>query len=94
MLKPPSDDDDDERDGEQDGDRDGRDSKYAEALELISGRKTISTSRLQRMMGIGYNRAARIIDQMEADGVVGPANGSKPRQVLVPPSNHYNDLNL
>jgi len=42
-----------------------------------------STSLLQRRMSIGYGRAARIIDQLELAGILGPANGSKPRDVLV-----------
>ena len=41
-----------------------------------------STSMLQRRFRIGYNRAARIVDQLEANGVVGPQEGSKPRQVF------------
>ena len=42
-----------------------------------------STSLLQRKMNLGYNRAGRIMDQLEEAGVVGPSDGSKPRQVLV-----------
>jgi len=42
-----------------------------------------STSLLQRRMSIGYGRAARIIDQLELAGILGPANGSKPRDVLL-----------
>ncbi len=42
---------------------------------------------LQRRLGVGYNRAANLIEEMERHGVVGPAQGSKPRKVLVPPPN-------
>ncbi|MCK4926630.1 hypothetical protein KAS10_04625, partial [Candidatus Aerophobetes bacterium] len=42
-----------------------------------------STSLLQRRLSIGYNRAARIMDELEKEGVVGPAMGSKPREVLI-----------
>ena len=42
-----------------------------------------STSLLQRKFRIGYNKAARIIDQLEADGVIGPQIGSKPREVYI-----------
>jgi S-DNA-T family DNA segregation ATPase FtsK/SpoIIIE len=42
-----------------------------------------STSLLQRRLGIGYGRAARIIDQLHVAGVLGPPNGSKPREILV-----------
>ena len=45
----------------------------------------MSISVLQRTMRIGYNRSARMIERMERDGVVGPADGSKPRRVLIRP---------
>ena len=48
-------------------------------------RITASTSSLQRRYEIGYNRAGRIMDQMEAAGIVGPSQGGKPRKVLVDP---------
>ena len=44
-----------------------------------------STSLLQRRLRIGYGRAAHLIDMMERDGIVGPADGSKPREILKPP---------
>jgi S-DNA-T family DNA segregation ATPase FtsK/SpoIIIE len=44
-----------------------------------------STSLLQRRLRIGYGRAAHLIDMMERDGIVGPAEGSKPREILKPP---------
>jgi S-DNA-T family DNA segregation ATPase FtsK/SpoIIIE len=43
----------------------------------------VSVSKLQREMRLGYNKAAKIVERMEREGVVGPANGVKPRQVLV-----------
>ena len=46
---------------------------------------TASTSSLQRRYEIGYNRAGRLMDQMEAAGIVGPAQGGKPRKVLLSP---------
>lgn len=54
-----------------------------QALEVVRRQRTASASMLQRRLRIGYNRAARIIEQMEADGVIGPADGAKGRPVLV-----------
>jgi len=53
------------------------------ALEFVRSRKFISVSLLQRKLRIGYNRAARLIEIMEERGIVGPADGSKPREVLL-----------
>ena len=58
---------------------------YNQAVDLVRRQQTASVSMLQRRFRIGYNRAARIVDEMEAKGIVGPSEGSKPRQVLVPP---------
>ena len=54
-----------------------------DAVEFCRGCETVSTSRLQREFRIGYNRAARLIDDLEVMGVVGPRDGSKPRLVLI-----------
>lgn len=57
--------------------------RYDEAVELASQLEMISTSYIQRRFRIGYNTAARIIEKMEKEGVVGPAQGSRPREVLL-----------
>ncbi|GAB4165599.1 MAG: DNA translocase FtsK [Winogradskyella sp.] len=61
-----------------------RDSLFREAAEIIVTAQQGSASLLQRKLKLGYNRAGRIIDQLEAAGIVGPFEGSKARQVLVP----------
>ena len=61
-----------------------RDSMFDEAARLIVMHQQGSTSLLQRKLKLGYNRAGRIIDQLEAAGIVGPFEGSKARKVLVP----------
>lgn len=58
------------------------DDLYDDAVQLVTDMQTASVSLLQRRFRVGYSRAARIIDQMEMRGVVGPYEGSKPRQVL------------
>src|SRR5881398_4254603 len=60
-----------------------RDMLFRQAAEVCIQNQLGSTSLLQRRMSIGYGRAARIIDQLELAGILGPANGSKPRDVLV-----------
>ncbi|HKR56103.1 MAG TPA: DNA translocase FtsK, partial [Gemmatimonadales bacterium] len=65
------------------GDPGERDPLFRQAAEVCIQNQLGSTSLLQRRMSIGYGRAARIIDQLEMAGVLGPANGSKPRDVLV-----------
>jgi len=62
-----------------------RDPLFEEAVKFVVTSNTASTSSLQRRYEIGYNRAGRLMDQMEQAGIVGPAQGSKPRQVLVSP---------
>lgn len=61
-----------------------RDALFREAAEVIVTAQQGSASLLQRKLKLGYNRAGRIIDQMEAAGIVGPFEGSKARQVLIP----------
>jgi S-DNA-T family DNA segregation ATPase FtsK/SpoIIIE len=53
------------------------------AFDVIKASRRASTSTLQRKLRIGYNRAARIMDLMEDKGIVGPENGSSPREILV-----------
>jgi S-DNA-T family DNA segregation ATPase FtsK/SpoIIIE len=60
-----------------------QDELYREAKELVLSRGRASTSYLQRKLAIGYNRAARIMEQLEKEGIVGPPRGSKPREVLI-----------
>lgn len=66
-----------------DGTIDGvADPLYQQAIAIVREEGSASASRLQRRMGVGYNRAARIIESMEEQGIVGPASGSKPREVI------------
>jgi S-DNA-T family DNA segregation ATPase FtsK/SpoIIIE len=66
-----------------DMDSDGEDDMYKDALRVVTESKKASTSLLQRRLRIGYARAARIIEEMEDNGVIGPADGARPREVLV-----------
>lgn len=61
-----------------------RDALFREAAEVIVTAQQGSASLLQRKLKLGYNRAGRLIDQLEAAGIVGPFEGSKARQVLIP----------
>ncbi len=60
-----------------------RDERYEEAVSLVLSTGQASASYLQRRLKLGYARASRIIDQMEQEGILGPAEGSKPREILV-----------
>ena len=64
----------------------GNDPLMDQALEVVAGAGKASASYLQRKLKIGYNRAARLVEEMEQRGIVGPANGSKPREILHLPS--------
>ncbi|MFZ5572609.1 MAG: DNA translocase FtsK 4TM domain-containing protein [Thermodesulfobacteriota bacterium] len=65
------------------------DERYDEAVALVTKTKQASISMVQRHLRIGYNRAARIIEMMEIEGIVGPQDGVKPREVLV---RNYDDM--
>ena len=66
-------------------DDEGPDELYDQAVAALSDMRFISISLLQRKLRVGYNRAARMIERMERDGIVGPADGAKPREVLIRP---------
>ena len=74
---------DDEGGEGEDGDLGDDGELYQEALEVLKATKRASTSMIQRKLRIGYNRAARIMEIMEEKGIVGPENGSSPREILV-----------
>ena len=63
----------------------GDDSLYNKAREIVIEYQKASASLLQRRLKIGYARAARILDMLEENGVIGPADGAKPRKVYVKP---------
>ncbi|MGZ6142999.1 MAG: DNA translocase FtsK 4TM domain-containing protein [Myxococcales bacterium] len=67
------------------GDDEGPDELYDQAIASLADMRFISISLLQRKLRVGYNRAARMIERMERDGIVGPADGAKPREVLIRP---------
>jgi S-DNA-T family DNA segregation ATPase FtsK/SpoIIIE len=66
-----------------------QDELYDQAKDLVIEMQTASVSLLQRRFRIGYNRAARLVDELEANGVVGPSEGSKPRKVLLAETPEY-----
>ncbi len=84
FLESPKDDKGRDLDMEDDGE-DANDELFEDAVRLVLEFGKASTSLLQRRLRIGYGRAAHLIDMMERDGIVGPAEGSKPREILKPP---------
>jgi DNA segregation ATPase FtsK/SpoIIIE, S-DNA-T family len=84
FLESPRDDKGRDLDAEPE-DGDGNDELFEDAVRLVLEFGKASTSLLQRRLRIGYGRAAHLIDMMERDGIVGPADGSKPREILKPP---------
>ena len=72
-----------------DSDRTGdTDPMYEEAVRVVARDGRASTSHLQRRLSLGYNRAARIVDQMERDGILGPGRGAKSREIHHSVINH------
>ncbi len=74
-----------ERENSSENDADFDDPVYEDAVRLVFEQGKASTSTLQRRLRLGYGRAARILDAMERDGVIGPSDGSRPREVLKRP---------
>ena len=62
-----------------------------EAIDIVLDAGRASTTHLQRRLGIGYPRAARLMDQLEEEGIIGPAEGSHPREVLITRQDEYDD---
>ncbi len=75
--------DDESDEADDDGEMGDDGELFQQALDVLKSSKRASTSNLQRKLRIGYNRAARIMDLMEDRGIVGPDNGSSPREILV-----------
>jgi len=82
LIAPPSD-----EEGAGDGEvaSGEQDPMYEEAVRMVLRMGKASTSTLQRHLRLGYGRAARILDMMQRDGIIGPPDGSKPREVLKRP---------
>ncbi len=64
------------------------DDLYDQAVAIVCETRQASVSFIQRRLQIGYNRAARMVEHMERDGIVGPANGAKPREIIAPPGEY------
>mgnify|MGYP000729940832 CR=1 FL=1 len=72
-----------EEDLEEEPSGKGADTLYDKAVQIVAETRKVSTSMIQRRLNIGYNRAAKIVEMMEADGVIGPSRGTAPREVFV-----------
>jgi S-DNA-T family DNA segregation ATPase FtsK/SpoIIIE len=83
LMAPPADEDEALEDAA--GESGEQDPMYEEALRVVLEMGKASTSTLQRRLRLGYGRAARILDMMHRDGIIGPPDGSKPREVLKRP---------
>jgi S-DNA-T family DNA segregation ATPase FtsK/SpoIIIE len=82
LLKPPKDENAVGGGTGAEGAEDVDDDLYQDAIRVVLEAGRASTSTLQRRLRVGYGRAARLIDLMEKDGIVGPPDGAKPREVL------------
>ena len=82
LLAPPAEEGEDGADAEFEG---GDDPAYTDAVRVVLEMGKASTSTLQRRLRLGYGRAARILDMMQHEGIIGPPDGSKPREVLKRP---------
>ena len=82
LIAPPAEDEDETQEEDFGGDQDPL---YEDALRVVLEMGKASTSTLQRRLRLGYGRAARILDMMQRDGIIGPPDGSKPRDVLKRP---------
>ena len=93
----PGDDDEDENDEDEDDELSGEGSldtfEIEDAKYAVMEAGKASTSYLQRKLRIGYSRAARLMDILEEQGVIGPADGARPREVLIGKNNPTDDLN-
>jgi S-DNA-T family DNA segregation ATPase FtsK/SpoIIIE len=86
LLAPPAEDEKGGRDGEDSEEFDAEeDPVYQDAVKVICEMGKASTSILQRRLRLGYGRAARMLDMMQRDGIIGPPDGSRPREVLKKP---------
>jgi S-DNA-T family DNA segregation ATPase FtsK/SpoIIIE len=81
-MAPPADDGDGDPDEEFDGEQDPM---YQDAVRIVLEMGKASTSTLQRRLRLGYGRAARILDMMQREGIIGPPDGPRPREVLKRP---------
>ncbi len=85
LLTPPTPSDDGEENEEDEAFEGVEDSMYQDAVRVVLEMGKASTSTLQRRLRLGYGRAARILDMMQREGIIGPPDGSKPREVLKRP---------
>ncbi len=74
---------DENAEGGAGGEAEAKDEMYDQAVAIVAETRQASISMIQRRLRIGYNRAARMVELMETEGIVGPADGAKPREVLV-----------